>query len=68
MTEEMQSMKSKLRRLDLDAFCEDLISIINKHCIDKYSDTPDYILAQYIVDCMDVNIKYKTAILRHKVT
>ena len=35
------------------SFMQDLESLINKHCVENESDTPDFILAQYIGRCLD---------------
>ena len=40
-----------------DSFQEELESLINQHSIENDSDTPDFILAQYIVDCLRVYAK-----------
>lgn len=34
-------------------FNEELRSLLNRHCMENSSDTPDYILAQYLVDCLN---------------
>lgn len=31
---------------------EDIENVINRHCAENGSDTPDYILADYLVDCL----------------
>ncbi len=36
-----------------EEFWKDLVSIINKHSIENLSDTPDFILAEYIMKCLD---------------
>lgn len=33
-------------------FQDELISLINKHSLENGSDTPDFILATYINDCL----------------
>lgn len=33
-------------------FNDDLTTLINKHSVENDSDTPDYILAQYIAWCL----------------
>lgn len=32
---------------------KDIQSAINKHSVERLSDTPDFILAQYLKDCLD---------------
>ena len=34
-------------------FLQELEFVINKHCVENESDTPDYILARYIGRCLD---------------
>jgi len=33
-------------------FQEELKALINKHSQENYSDTPDFVLAQYLNDCL----------------
>jgi hypothetical protein len=40
-------------------FETELISLINKNSMENNSDTPDYILGRYIMDCL---ISYQNAI------
>ena len=35
------------------SFREELISVINCHCKENESDTPDFILAEYLIDCLE---------------
>lgn len=35
------------------AFEEELASVINRHCQEMPSDTPDYILAKFLRDCLE---------------
>jgi len=35
------------------AFRRDLESLINRHCLENGSDTPDFILAAYLRNCLD---------------
>jgi len=35
-------------------FRQELTDLINKHSKENESDTPDFILAQYLIDCMRV--------------
>ena len=32
---------------------EDLAEVLNKHCIDTLCNTPDFILAFYLVSCIE---------------
>lgn len=45
---------------DKQAFINDLAGVINKHSMENESNTPDYVLAEYLYNCM---ISYKTAIM-----
>jgi hypothetical protein len=40
-------------------FYKELESLINRHCMENHSNTPDWILAQYIEGCLNA---YTTAI------
>ena len=33
-------------------FTKDLEHLINRHSVDNETNTPDFILAQYLVDCL----------------
>lgn len=35
-------------------FKTELENLINKYSMEKYSDTPDFVLAKYLMDCVDV--------------
>lgn len=35
------------------SFKEELEQLINKHSLENESDTPDYVLAEYIQDCLN---------------
>ena len=37
-----------------DEFVRDLSATINKHSREQYSNTPDYILAEYLAGCLTV--------------
>lgn len=39
------------------AFLEELQHLINKHCRENESDTPDFILAEYLAECLSVYAK-----------
>lgn len=41
------------------AFTQELVSLINRHSIEGASNTPDYILAMYLKNCLSA---YETAI------
>lgn len=36
----------------MEDFKEELASLINKHSLENGSNTPDYILAEYLVNCL----------------
>ncbi len=38
----------------MKTFKEELEELINKHSLESESDTPDFILAHYLVNCLDV--------------
>ena len=38
----------------LPSFREDLTSLLNKHCKENRSNTPDFILAEYLDNCLSV--------------
>lgn len=45
-----------------DEFRKELGQLINKHCMENESNTPDFILADYLCDCLVVwntNVKSK---------
>lgn len=33
-------------------FLDELVSLLNRHCIENRSNTPDFILAEYLMDCL----------------
>ena len=33
-------------------FRDDLQSVLNRHCMENESNTPDYILADYLIECL----------------
>jgi hypothetical protein len=35
-----------------DQFRSDLASVLNRHCRENYSNTPDFILAEYLICCL----------------
>ena len=37
---------------DYKEFKKDLVTIINKHSMESQSNTPDFILAEYLVNCL----------------
>ncbi len=38
-------------------FAEELEQLINKYSVENASDTPDFILAQYLCDCLNAYAK-----------
>ena len=36
-----------------DAFRDELTKLINEHSVEQCGDVPDYILAQYLCDCIE---------------
>lgn len=36
----------------MSEFQKELSALINKHSLENLSDTPDFILAQYLADCL----------------
>ena len=51
------------RRRAEAAFCEELTALINKYSMENGSDTPDFILGQYLVDCLKA---YDVALVRRE--
>jgi len=47
----------------MSEFEKELESLVNKHSIENESDTPDFILAQYLTGCLTV---FTTAIQRRE--
>lgn len=45
-----------------ELFEKDLAAVINRHCKENGSNTPDFVLARYLANCLDA---YEAA-LRHK--
>ncbi len=39
-------------KINYDQFQKDLEEVINKHSMENGSNTPDFILAHYLVDCL----------------
>ena len=37
----------------MSEFQEELAALINKHSVENETDTPDFILAEYLSDCLD---------------
>lgn len=37
----------------MEAFKKELGELINKYSLENLSDTPDYILADYLIDCLN---------------
>lgn len=38
----------------MDEFRKELEALLNKHSMENGSDTPDFILAEYLVQCLEV--------------
>ncbi len=36
-----------------ESFRQELAALINRHSLENGSDTPDFILSQYVTDCLD---------------
>lgn len=39
----------------------DLGQVLNRYCVDNDHNTPDFVLAEYLVDCLDARLKAKRA-------
>lgn len=53
----------------IDDFYEELKRLINRHCRENESDTPDYILAQFLNSCLYIferNVKERDRWYGHK--
>jgi len=48
---------------DLKEFEKELAALINKYSLENRSDTPDFILASYLVACM---LDYEAAVLKRR--
>ena len=35
-----------------DKFADELVSLLNRHCKENESDTPDFMLAEYLLHCL----------------
>lgn len=53
MNIEKNSFQYENKLLYNSEFYRELVDIINKHSIENYSDTPDFILANYLIDCLN---------------
>jgi hypothetical protein len=38
----------------MNTFQEELVSLINRYCMENGSNTPDFLLAEYLVGCLEV--------------
>lgn len=47
---------------DLEGFRKDLTSLINRYSLENLSNTPDYMLADYLIDCLHAH----TAAVRNR--
>lgn len=45
-------MKQDLKKMPL-TFKDELTSLINKYSLENASNTPDFIIAQYLIECLD---------------
>lgn len=41
------------RAADIGQLRTDLASVLNRHCRENGSNTPDFVLAQYLANCLD---------------
>lgn len=41
-----------MSNLNEPTFQEELEALINKHCLERHSDTPDFILAEFMANCL----------------
>jgi hypothetical protein len=48
----MTSVKKPLDSGSYESFRKDIEHLINRHCMENRSDTPDFILAKYLTDCL----------------
>lgn len=46
-------MSEPLATNEIDSFRKDLERLLNRYCVDNSMNTPDFILASYLVDCLD---------------
>jgi hypothetical protein len=46
-----------------EAFEDELTALLNKHCMENGSNTPDFILARYLVQCL---VNYNTISMRRE--
>jgi hypothetical protein len=44
-------------------FCKDLEHLINRYSLENGSNTPDFLLAEYLADCLEV---FETSIQRRE--
>ena len=46
---------------NMEEFAKELTSLINKHCVENETNTPDFILSDYLMNCLEayhsLNIK-----------
>ena len=42
-----------VERNNMSEFQKELAALINKHSVENESDTPDFILAEYLNNCLD---------------
>lgn len=44
------NLKSDSKKVE--ELSKDLEAVLNKHCIDSKTNTPDFILAEYLINCL----------------
>src|SRR5258706_10671181 len=49
----LKEYKQYIKSCESEPFMKEIKSLINKHCLENESDTPDFILAKYIKDCLN---------------
>ncbi len=50
---EVLRLRNELRRKRNTRFVNELASLLNRHCAENGSNTPDFILAEYLVSCLE---------------
>jgi hypothetical protein len=44
----------QMSRLEKEAFRQDLVGLLNRHSLEVGSDTPDFVIADYLVGCLEL--------------
>lgn len=57
------NLKGKMKKMNIIGFRKELEHLINKYSIENGSNTPDFILADYLVECLQV---FENAIKRRE--